>query len=97
MLALLDGVGGQTDPLDFLLLLGDDVHCHQDIQSIVHATPDVLVVNRLQSERYSVVYKVSSCNHAGCGFQCSIVAKEWKSGAPLHLSIPFSFDVVARM
>ena len=27
----------------------------------------------------------------------SVLAKEWKSGAPLLLSIPFSFDVVERM
>ena len=47
MLALLCRVGGQSKPLDLLLLLGDDVHGHQNVQSIVHSAADVLVVNGL--------------------------------------------------
>ena len=41
---LLCGVGGETDPLDLLLLLGDDVHGHEHVESIIHSPPDVFLV-----------------------------------------------------
>ena len=55
VLALLCGVGGQADPLDFLLLLGDDVHGHEHVEGVVHAPPDVLLVVRLQAETPGVL------------------------------------------
>ena len=47
VVALLGRVGGQPNPADLLLLLGDDVHGHQHVQRIVHTPPDVLLVVRL--------------------------------------------------
>jgi hypothetical protein len=44
VLALLSRVGGQADPLDLLLLLGDDIHGHEHVQGIVDTAPDVLLV-----------------------------------------------------
>lgn len=35
---------GQAAPVDLLLLLGNDVHRHQHVERVVHAPPDVLLV-----------------------------------------------------
>ena len=52
--AFLSRVGRQSDPADLLLLLGDDVHGHQHIQRVVHASPNVLLVIGLEA-RYSIL------------------------------------------
>mmetsp|Transcript_23902 Transcript_23902/g.75290 ORF Transcript_23902/g.75290 Transcript_23902/m.75290 type:complete len:476 (-) Transcript_23902:79-1506(-) len=43
-LQVLPGVGGQTPPLDLLLLLADDVHGHEHVERVVDAPPDVFLV-----------------------------------------------------
>ena len=47
----LDRVGGQSEPPDLLLLLADDVHGHQDVEGVVDASPDVLLVVLLVGRR----------------------------------------------
>lgn len=54
VLALLGGVGGEADPLDLLLLLGDDVHGHEHVEGIVDSAADVLLV----------VHVLEGSNHA---------------------------------
>ena len=50
----LNGVGRKSEPPDFFLLLADDVHRHQDIQSVVNSAADVF----LKIEKiYIVEYK----------------------------------------
>ena len=45
VLALLCRVGGQAQPVNLFLLLGNDVHSHEHVESVVHTATNVLVVN----------------------------------------------------
>lgn len=51
VLALLCGVGGQANPLDFLLLFGDDVHGHEHVERVVNTPPYVLLVINVLGEK----------------------------------------------
>lgn len=42
----LDGVGRQSKPPDLFLLLADYVHGHEDVESVVHSTPNVFLKMR---------------------------------------------------
>lgn len=44
ILTFLRRVGGESDPFDLLLVFGDDVHGHQDVQSVVNPSADVLLI-----------------------------------------------------
>ena len=50
-ICLLHGVCGESQPLDLFLLFGDDVHGHEDVEGVVNAPPDVLLVVLLVSRR----------------------------------------------
>lgn len=47
----LNRVGGQTEPLDLLLLFGDDVHGHEHVEGVIDTPPDVLLVVLLVCRR----------------------------------------------
>lgn len=40
-------VGGEADPFDLFLIFGDDVHGHQNVQSVVNPSSDVLLIVHL--------------------------------------------------
>ena len=42
-LLYLNGVCWKSEPSDFFLLLADDVHRHQDVQSVVHSTTNIFL------------------------------------------------------
>ena len=48
MLAFLSRISGQSYPTYFLFLLWDNVHSHQDIKCIIHATSNVLLIYGLK-------------------------------------------------
>ena len=47
----LDRVGGESNPVDFFLLLADDIHSHQHIECIINTPPYVLLINLAEKER----------------------------------------------
>lgn len=44
------GGGRQPPPMDLLLVLHDNVHRHQNIESVVYASPDILLVVSLREK-----------------------------------------------
>ena len=59
VVGLLHRVGGQPQPPDLLLLLGDDVHGHEDVERVVHLLSRSL--SEL-SEEIDVMGARKSCN-----------------------------------
>lgn len=63
VLALLSRVCRQSNPLDLFLLLGDDVHSHEDIEGIVNSASDVLLVIGLHN---NMTYLPATVNNNCC-------------------------------
>lgn len=51
ILTFLRRVGGEPDPFDLLLVFGDDVHGHQDVQGVVNPSADVLLIVHVLEEQ----------------------------------------------
>ena len=41
---LLDGIGGQSQPPNFLLLLADDIHGHEDIEGVIDSAANIFLI-----------------------------------------------------
>lgn len=72
MIVISSKVRRNTEPLDLLLIFGNDIHGHEDIQRVIYTASDILLIkrsllhNEIRSMKHAYTYTMKNILHYPC-------------------------------